>query len=94
MYLDPLCNKRLVGLILKDHLKHLGKADFPLRHLVIIDSDDADETIPVVGSLALREPIVPHNASKVLSLSTAPSTPPASGRPDTPDGIQSRRPFP
>ena len=79
MYLDPLCNKRLVELILKDHLKHLEKADCPLRHLVIIDSDDADETIPVVGSLALREPIVPHNASKVLSLSTAPSTPPAHG---------------
>jgi len=61
-YLEPLCYQRL--------------ADNSPQGLVLKDSDDVDETVPVVGPLKLREYLVPQNA--VLP-PPAPATPPAQG---------------
>ena len=73
---EPLCYERLAGAVPKDPGKHSKWPDFPPYHFVIIDSDDADETVPVVEPLVLREPIAPPSTGHVLLLFTATSTPP------------------
>lgn len=76
-HLKQLCYERLAELLLKYQLRQALSAQHPTYHLPYNkNSDDAGETVPVVGSLALREPIVPHNAIKILSSFTTPSTPP------------------
>lgn len=59
-HLVPLCYER--------------PTDNSPQSLVLKDSDDADETVPVIGPLKLREYLVPQNA--VLP-PPALSTPPA-----------------
>jgi len=74
-HLESLCYESLARPVLKCQSRQLFQCPKTNSLVYNKDSNDADETVLMVGPLALREPVVSTNASKALSTLMAPSTP-------------------